>query len=196
MASLTVPDDAAEIRRRMAQIRRELHEDVQEVVAGAEAVFDWRRYIRMFPWAAVGLAFSVGYIVIPKRRRSIPRDLARQGDIADVREAIAKSQEPAESPGSEKRKKSLVGAALGMLVPLVWRVGRNYAMSYLEQWIAQQQQQYMAATGPSASPGSSASQGPGDGGYGFGPIPNPAANLSRGTGPARGRPDGPYPRGV
>ena len=34
----TATNEIEEIRRQMAQIRRELHEDVQEVVAGAEAV--------------------------------------------------------------------------------------------------------------------------------------------------------------
>jgi hypothetical protein len=139
----TVTDDIDEIRRRMAQIRRELHEDVQEVVAGAEAVADWRRYIRMYPWAAVGTAAAVGYLIVPKRRRSVPRDVARK---ADVEAAIESVREPA--PAEVKRRKSLIGAALGMLVPLALRAAQNYAMSYLEQWIAQQQQQYMASAGP------------------------------------------------
>ena len=52
----SVSNEVDEIRRQMAQIRRELHEDVQGVVAGAEAVADWRRYIRLYPWAAVGAA--------------------------------------------------------------------------------------------------------------------------------------------
>jgi hypothetical protein len=138
----TVTNEIDEIRRHMAQIRRELHEDVQEVVAGAEAVADWRRYIRAYPWAAVGAAAAVGYLVVPKRHRSVPRDVARK---ADVEAAIEAAREPAEET---KRRKSLIGAGLGMLAPLVWRAASNYAMGYLEQWIAQQQQQYMASAGP------------------------------------------------
>jgi len=132
----------------MAQIRHELHKDVKEVVEGAEAVADWRRYIRLYPWIAAGAAVALGYLVVPKRRRSVPRDVARQSDVAEVREVLKQSQEP--EPEGKKRSRSLIGAAVGMLVPLAWRVAQNYAMGYLEQWIAQQQQHSMAAAGPAA----------------------------------------------
>lgn len=154
----TAPNEIEEIRRHMAQIRRELHEDVQDVVAGAEAVADWRRYLRMYPWAAVGLAFAAGYLIVPKRRRSVPRDVARQVDVAEVREAIKQAHDA--GAGEKKRGKSLIAAGLGMLAPLAWRAAQNYALSYLEQWIAQQQQHYMAATGPTSGvPPSSGGQG-------------------------------------
>jgi len=162
----------------MAQIRRELHEDVQEVVAGAEAVADWRRYIRMYPWVAVGLAAATGYLIVPKRRRSVPRDVARQADVAEVREVI--KQERERQPEEKKRRKSLIAAGLGMLAPLAWRAAQNYAMGYLEQWIAQQQQQYMAATGP--PPGAPQSPGrPGGPSHGASP---PTGGPRRPGGPA------------
>jgi len=137
-------DEIDVIRRQMAQIRLNLHKDVKEVVAGAEAVADWRRYIRMYPWAAVGGAAALGYLVVPKRRRSVPRDVARKSDVAEVGELLKEAPEPAE----KKARKSLIGAAFGMLAPLAWRAAQNYAMGYLEQWIAQQQQQAMAAAAP------------------------------------------------
>src|SRR5438270_6788130 len=146
-AVATATNDIDEIRRQMAQIRRELHEDVQEVVAGAGAVFDWRRYIRSYPWAAVGVAVAVGYLIVPKRRRSVPRDVARQADVAEVREVLKQVQDAAPQ---EKTRKSLVAVGFGLLAPLAWRFAQNYAMGYLEHWIAQQQQQYEAASGPRA----------------------------------------------
>jgi len=148
----TASNDIDAIRRQMAQIRRELHEDVQEVVAGAEAVTDWRRYVRSYPWPAVGVAFAVGYLVVPKRRRSVPRDIARQADVAGVREELRQAR--AIVPEEKKRGKGFIAAGFGLLAPMAWRLAQNYAMGYLEQWIAQQQQQYMTATGPPpAAPG-------------------------------------------
>jgi len=192
----TVSNDIDEIRRQMAQIRRELHEDVQEVVAGAEAVTDWRRYVRMYPWAAVATMVAVGYLIVPRRRRSVPRDIARQSDVAEVREVIERAREP--EPEEKKRRKSLIGAAFGMLVPLAWRAAQNYAMGYLEQWIAQQQQQYMATAGP--PPG--ATQSSVRPGQGQGQGPRPGSGTSRpggmppGTTPPTGGPGRPgAPRG-
>jgi len=158
----TALKETDEIRRRMAQIRHELHQDVQEVVSGAEAVTDWRRYIRLYPWAAVGTAVVLGYVIVPKRRRSVPRDLARQSDLVEVNELLKKAQE---SKPEGNKGRSLVGAAFGMLLPLAWRVTQNYAMGYLEQWIAQQQQQFMADAGPKPGPAPAPApgQGPGPG---------------------------------
>ncbi len=137
MAIAEIETESAEIRRRMAEIRRDLHLDIQEVVAGAEAVTDWRRYVRMYPWAAVGLAAAVGYLIVPKRHRSVPPDVARKSDVAAVRQMLEPEPEPAPKTTIVR---SLANAAVGTLAPLAWRAAQNYALAYLEQWIAQQQQ--------------------------------------------------------
>jgi hypothetical protein len=135
--------ESDEIRHRMAEIRRDMHLEIQEVVAGAEAVTDWRRYIRMYPWTAVGFAVATGYLIVPRRSRRVPRDVARTSDVA-VRQMLETEQEPAPDAAGKTAVRSLVDAAVGMLGPLAWRVAQNYALAYLEQWIAQQQEQYQA----------------------------------------------------
>ena len=58
----------------MAQIRQRLHQDMQGVVAGAEAASDWKHYVRLYPWAALGVWPSpAGFLVIPRRRRSVSK---------------------------------------------------------------------------------------------------------------------------
>jgi hypothetical protein len=153
----TATNEVDEIRRLMAQIRRELHQDVREVVAGAEAAADWRRYIRMYPWASVGVAFAVGYLIVPKRRRSVPRDIATQADVARLREAVEEVKPQVVK--EEKPRKTLLGAAFGLVGPLAWRLAQNYAMNYAEQWLARQQQQYRAATPPRSPSGQRRSPG-------------------------------------
>ncbi len=149
----TVSNEVDEIRHQMATIRRELHEDVQEVVASAEAVTDWRRYLRMHPWAALGVAFAAGYIIVPKRRRSIPRNIATQADVARIREVVEESGEQAKAKTKEK---SLLSTLFGMVAPVIVRVGQGYAAQSLESWLARQMQRQMA-TGPHPIP----SQAPG-----------------------------------
>jgi len=135
----TATNDVDQIRRRMAEIRRELHEDVREVVASAEAVTDWRRYIRMYPWAALGVAVAVGYLIVPRRHRTLPQDLATHADVARVREVVK------EAKVKDKARKGLIGAAFGFLIPIAMRAAQGYAVQYLEHWILQQQ---MAAGPP------------------------------------------------
>ncbi len=62
----TAPPEIDEIRKKMAQIRRDLHADVQGVVQGAEAATDWRRFVRGYPWASMGVALAVGYMIVPQ----------------------------------------------------------------------------------------------------------------------------------
>ena len=127
----------------MARIRRELHEDVREVVTSAEAVTDWRRYIRMYPWASLGATFAVGYLIVPKRR-IIPHGIATQADLDRVREAVEESREQSKA----KSRKGLLGSIFGLIGPVAVRAAQTYAVQYLESWLARQMQQQKAA-GPS-----------------------------------------------
>src|SRR4051812_8904675 len=121
----------------MAQIRRELHEDVREVVASAEAVTDWPRYIRMYPCAALGAAVAAGYLIVPRRHRTVPRDIATHADVAQAREVVEDVKGKQDKP--KKSRKGVVGAAFGFLVPIALRAAQGYAVQYLEQWVLQQQ---------------------------------------------------------
>jgi hypothetical protein len=117
--------DADTIRRQMAQIRRELHEDVQGLVAGAEEAADWRYYVRMYPWIAVGAAMALGYFVVPKRRKIVVE--APQVPVA-TQNTVEKKE----------RRAGLLGAGFGLLWPLLIRAGQSYAAQFVENWIAQQ----------------------------------------------------------
>ena len=139
MATAT-SNDVDEIRRRMAQIRRELHMDMQGVVAGAEAATDWRYYVRLYPWAALGVAFALGFLVVP-RRRSVTRaaEKAAEQAVSKVQEAVQAVQPVAsQRVEKEKKKSGLIGVLLGMLVPVATRAMQSYAAQFVENWIAQQ----------------------------------------------------------
>jgi hypothetical protein len=160
VATATASNDVDEIRRRMAQIRRDLHIDMQGVVAGAEAATDWRYYVRLYPWAALGVACAAGYLVVPKRRRSVTKVAAKAAE-----EAVARVQDQVKRPlinvpriettaTAEKRKSGIVGALLGMAVPVAVRAAQSYAAHFVENWIAQQGMMGVApGQGPSPSPG-------------------------------------------
>jgi hypothetical protein len=173
----TVPNEVDQIRRQMAEIRRELHEDVREVVATAEAVTDWRSYLSKYPWLALGGAFAVGYLVVPRRHKPV----ATRADLSEVREAVESARQTVvdvakgKGEGESRRRKTLVGAALGMLTPLALRAAQGYALKYLEHWIAAQQMAAAHAGPPPAPPG-----GPRPG-----PGPGRAPGPRREAGPGR-----------
>ena len=64
----------------MAVIRRELHTNVSESVAGAEAVVDWGRYTWTYPWIALGAAAAAGYLIYTGGHRKVTADTASLAD--------------------------------------------------------------------------------------------------------------------
>lgn len=58
-----------EIRERMALIRLRIDEQSDEVVAQVNALSDWRSYVRRYPWASVGAAAVLGYLLVPSRAK-------------------------------------------------------------------------------------------------------------------------------
>lgn len=161
----STPADITEIQRRMARIRHELHEDVREAVKGAQSLTDWRSQVRSHPWLALGAAAAVGYLLVP-RRHAAP---------AIVAVAPAAAVQPSVAASEKKKRWGLIGSAFGLLAPIAVRAAQNYAIQYLEQWIASQPPGSGSSLfGAGMFPGAGAG-GPAAGGRpGPGPGPRPA----------------------
>src|SRR5262245_42584352 len=102
------PQRAEEILQQMRQVRRELRQDVEEIVENAQVLTDWRHYVRRYPLVCIGLAAAAGYLIVPARRdyRSDP------AAIADALQARAVTLVP------PTRRRSLLNSALGIVGPL------------------------------------------------------------------------------
>ena len=127
----TGANDVDEIYHRMAMIRRDLHTNVSESVAGAEAVIDWGRYTWTYPWIALGAAAASGWLIYTSGHRKVTADAAIPADGAEV-------GEPVVGAGARGRERSRIGpdlllAAWGFLLPVAVRVGQNLLLHQLEQ---------------------------------------------------------------
>ncbi len=125
----STPAEINEIQRRMAQIRHELHEEVREAVKGAQSLTDWRSQVKSHPWAALGAAAVLGYLIVPKRNSAATPAIVAVAPTAAV---------PAIAEPPKKKKWGLIGSAIGLMAPIAVRAAQNYAIQYLEQWIASQ----------------------------------------------------------
>lgn len=130
----TAPTEVDDLRREMARIRREMHLDVQGVVASAEAATDWHRYLTAYPLVSLGVAFAAGYLIVPKRKG---RNLEEAVERALSSSAVNPVRQVVVEPPKDRRK-GLIGAAFGMLVPLALRAAQGYALKYAENWLAEQ----------------------------------------------------------
>ena len=71
-ANSTISAEISDIQRRMAQVRHEMHQEVQGAVKGARSLTDWRSLVRSHPWLSLGVAAAAGYLIVPKRRWETP----------------------------------------------------------------------------------------------------------------------------
>jgi len=128
---VTGSNDVDEIYHRMAVIRRDLHTNVSESVAGAEAVVDWGRYTWTYPWIALGGAAAAGYLIYTIGHRTVTAVIASQAGEAQAGEPVA----GASAKGQERSKtgQNFLLAAWGILLPVAVAAGQNYVLHWLEQ---------------------------------------------------------------
>lgn len=115
-----VPPD--QLCQQMRAIRRELGQDVEEIVEHAERLMDWRYYVQRHPWASVGVAIALGYFVMPRRSLVLPTD---ESTLARLAQRIPVT---VQAPVPPKRS-SLFRVLLTMGTSLAMRA----ALSYLSQ---------------------------------------------------------------
>jgi hypothetical protein len=60
---------AEEIRRAMAEVRRDVDANSAEVLNHAREMTDWRYYIRNYPKLSLAAAAAIGYLVVPAKRK-------------------------------------------------------------------------------------------------------------------------------
>ncbi|HKM54580.1 MAG TPA: hypothetical protein VJY33_14310 [Isosphaeraceae bacterium] len=123
-----------EIRRQMAQIRHDLHQDVSNVVSGVSevvnevsGVMDWRSALRGHPYMLVGAALAAGYLIVPRRK-----EVAEPGQ-----NSLASTVVP-ESLTRKKRFRPVSFAA-----ELLWPIATQAIQAYALIWIENRLKQYL-----------------------------------------------------
>lgn len=97
--------DAEDIRRQMARIRRELDEDVESVVEQARELADWRNFVKRHPLLTVAGAVAIGFLVVPNRLNVMSPD-------SRTLEKLAKRNRLVVKPKAEVRRQSGIVAPL------------------------------------------------------------------------------------
>jgi hypothetical protein len=133
MAKAGSSADLSDIQRRMAQIRHEMHEEVQGAVRGAQSLTDWRSMVADHPWGALGIAAAVGYLVVPHRRSR--DDGGSAAHLAATVAAVSQAEAARRGAGRPVGKSSLVRSAFSLLTPVLIRAAQNYALNQVEQWL-------------------------------------------------------------
>jgi hypothetical protein len=135
----TTAPSGEEIQQQMRQVRRELGEDVQEIVDSARTMTDWRHYVRTYPWVCLGAAAVVGFLVVPSRPQVMRPDAATLKEWARSQKLVV---DPA---GTVRTKPTLLGQLAGMATGALVQGGLSLARQFALQQLA-------AATQPATRP--------------------------------------------
>jgi hypothetical protein len=133
MATTRPSMNAADIQRRMAQIRHDMHQEVQGAVQGARTLTDWKSLVRSYPWVSLSIAAAIGYLVVPARRKQTPNIVAV---AAPGPEILANARTGNREEVAQRKRASVLGTAFSLFAPLVIRAAQSYALTYFEQWLA------------------------------------------------------------
>lgn len=127
-------DEAETIRREMARIRRSHHEDITDVLVGAESLAGWGRHIRLLTGTAMSLAAL--FWMLSNRWRRVSMSPATRETVAvgaegnrETEAAVALAQ-----PGSPHA--TLAGELARFLTTVAIRAAQNYTACRLEEWLA------------------------------------------------------------
>jgi hypothetical protein len=126
--------DISDIQRRMAEIRHDMHQEVQGAVKGAQSLTDWRSFVKSHPWLSISVASIVGYLVVPARRSMSPT-IVSVGHPSQ--ELLTATVAPDRKQQSKLTGWSIFGTAFSLLAPIAVRGAQSYALGYLEQWLSQ-----------------------------------------------------------
>lgn len=137
--SQPTPQQADQIQQEMRQVRAELRQDVQELVANARVMADWQHYVRSYPWVFVGVAAGLGFLLVPSRSQVIRADAKSLMDLAKHDKLVVKvqSQQPQQRHG-------LVGSLARMAASSLLQGG----MAFVSQQVGQMAEAFRHAPPP------------------------------------------------
>lgn len=116
---------AEELRRQMRTIRREMGEDLEEIVGQAERLLDWRYYVRQHPWKLVGVAACLGCFVAWRLSKRIPVQVKPLQDAQISPEQPQQQVQPHQQP--QRTKSVLLSSLLFLGKDMLLRAALNYA---------------------------------------------------------------------
>lgn len=133
------PESAEDICNRMAELRRELVCDVQDVTRSAKAMASPSFYIRKFPWATLAVAAGVGYMLIPKKKQVV------QPDAETLAELVRKHQVNINTGKASEESQGMLKTLAVMGLSYAAKAGMNYLIQQMTTNTAKAQRQSDAA---------------------------------------------------
>ena len=107
-------DSAEAIQSKMHQVRLGLREDAQQIASSARDAVDWRFYVKHYPWACLGGAALIGFVLVPRRVELVSPDAPTLLQLARRNKLVVKAgPHPQPRNGLASTLLTLVAGAAG-----------------------------------------------------------------------------------
>jgi len=130
----------------MAELRRELVYDMQDVSRSAKAMASPAFYIRKFPWATMAVAAGVGYMLIPKKKQVL------QPDMEALAELVRKNQVNINTSKAAEDSRGMVKTLVVMGLSWAAKTGMNYLVQQMTSPAAKTRSSKAAPSSPVDEP--------------------------------------------
>jgi len=130
----------------MAELRRELVYDMQDVSRSAKAMASPAFYIRKFPWATMAVAAGVGYMLIPKKKQVL------QPDMEALAEMVRKNQVNINTSKAAEDSRGMVKTLVVMGLSWAAKTGMNYLVQQMTTPAAKTRSSKAAPSSPVDEP--------------------------------------------
>lgn len=111
---------AETIRKEMQHVRREIADDMHDVVESTRQMTNWRSYVNRYPLVCLGAAAAVGFMIVPKRVEIVSPDVDALLRLAKKNKLVVNNEPTAQA------KSGFAGAMLGLVGNAVLRAGIAY----------------------------------------------------------------------
>jgi hypothetical protein len=118
-------DSADDIVKRMQDVRREVGVNVQGIRDSAKTLSDWRYYVKNHPWMCVGAVATLGFLLVPAKRKAVPTE-----DAKELVELLKKHNLNAAPTAAASQ--GLAATVIGMAAPFVVRAATQAAQQYFK----------------------------------------------------------------
>jgi hypothetical protein len=126
-----VPEsNAADLQRRMAEVREDLERNSARLKENAQTLADWRYYVRRYPWLVVAAAGAVGFLLVPKRAKPAPPSVEALAQLARERGFVLTDASQRTGPSG------LLGGLASIVAKTLLRAGTAYVAGQVGQMLA------------------------------------------------------------
>jgi hypothetical protein len=129
---MTQITEADLIRQKMRRIRHKMDDDVEGLVQNASKLMDYHYYLTNYPWATLGAAAIIGYLLVPSSSPK-PQETKLHLDPEQLEHIIERQGIVVQTKNAAEKKQTVRSTIFGWLARTAVNAALAYGTVYVDQ---------------------------------------------------------------